>query len=175
VYGGAGGTNSHTLAAGWQTISGRLTAAQVVADTRGPFMRLTQTSADIYVSWVEVSLNPPVESGVYTPTLSEVTNVFGFSAFECQYMRVGDTVTVSGRADIEQRTAGTSNLGITLPIASNLAGPADCAGTALNPALDGVTGIIVPDPINEIAWLQFKTSTQLTANMYFIFAYRVKP
>src|SRR5688500_4743620 len=38
---------------------------------------------------------PVLTSGTYTPTLTNTTNLDGSTAYECQYLRVGNTVTVS--------------------------------------------------------------------------------
>lgn len=76
------------------------------------------------------SLAVPTASGVYTPTLFNVTNLDGSAEFECQYMRVGNTVTVSGQVNINPTGAGPIELGISLPIASNFGTTRDCAGTS---------------------------------------------
>jgi hypothetical protein len=60
-----------------------------------------------------------VFSGTYTPTLTNVTNVASSTAVTCQYMRVGNVVTVSGQVSITA-TAGAAAtvLDMSLPIAS---------------------------------------------------------
>ena len=62
-------------------------------------------------------------SGTYTPTLTNgvvgTTNVAASTASACQYMRVGNIVTVSGQVQIDPQTAATNTvLGMSLPIAS---------------------------------------------------------
>jgi hypothetical protein len=179
VSGGGVGNNTHALAAGWQTISGRLTATQVVADIRGPFMRLTQTSGDIYVAWVEVSLSPPVESGVYVPTVAPGLNVNDADAYECQYLRVGNTVTVSGNVDITPLNANAAtSLRLSLPVSSNFGALEDCAGTANGTAYAVVqaivSGLIQADTTNNEASLFFYTpGTAVDMNMRFHFTYQV--
>jgi hypothetical protein len=64
-----------------------------------------------------------VFSGTYTPTLTNTTNISASTAAACQYMRVGNTVTVSGQVSgITMTAAGSANtvLRMTLPVASNL-------------------------------------------------------
>jgi hypothetical protein len=58
-------------------------------------------------------------SGTYTPTLTGVYNVASSSAYELQYMRVGDVVTVSGYIQASATAANTwTRISITLPISS---------------------------------------------------------
>ena len=61
-----------------------------------------------------------VFSGTYTPTLTNATNIDASTATSCQYMRVGNVVTVSGSVNIDPTAAtGTlAELRISLPIAS---------------------------------------------------------
>jgi hypothetical protein len=75
-----------------------------------------------------------VFSGRYTPVLTNVTNIptGGSTTGTCQYMRVGDVVTVSGQLSINPTTASTNTvLRMTLPIASVFTGTSRaCGGTA---------------------------------------------
>jgi hypothetical protein len=58
-------------------------------------------------------------SGTYTPTLTAVYNVTSFTAFELQYMRVGNVVTVGGYLQAIATAANTwTRISITLPISS---------------------------------------------------------
>ena len=58
-----------------------------------------------------------VESGIYTPTWSGLLNVDAVTAYSCQYMRVGDTVTVSGWVNIDATVDNTlTRLSFSLPI-----------------------------------------------------------
>jgi hypothetical protein len=59
-------------------------------------------------------------SGTYTPTWTGLANVSSVTAFSCQYMRVGDTVTVSGWVTIDPTVDNTAtSLSFSLPINSN--------------------------------------------------------
>ena len=77
------------------------------------------------------ALDKVTDSGTYTPTYTHVANVDATTAYSCQYLRVGDEVTVSGRVDIDPTTAaGTQvQIGVSLPIASNFANSNECGGT----------------------------------------------
>ena len=59
-------------------------------------------------------------SGTYTPTWTGLANVDSVTAFSCQYMRVGDTVTVSGWVTINATVDNTAtSLSFSLPINSD--------------------------------------------------------
>lgn len=76
------------------------------------------------------STTPEICSGTYTPTLTNGTNVAASTAYPSFYQRVGNVVTVSYQVDVDPTSASTqTNLGISLPIASNFASGADSNGT----------------------------------------------
>jgi len=69
-------------------------------------------------------------SGTYTPALTNVTNVATSTNSACQYMRVGNTVTVSGQVVIDPTTANTNTvLEMALPISTTFASSRNCAGS----------------------------------------------
>lgn len=62
-----------------------------------------------------------IASGTYTPTLANVTNTSGLVARVCQWIRVGNVVTVSGSFQATETTgAAVCEASITLPIASDI-------------------------------------------------------
>lgn len=113
-------------------------------------------------------------SGTYTPTLTNVANLAASTAFLCQYMRVNNVVTVSGRVDVDPTTAATdTQLGISLPIASNFANAFECGGTAWAPTLTSEGAAILADPVNDRAVMQWKAVDVTNAARYFSFTYQV--
>jgi hypothetical protein len=70
-----------------------------------------------------------VFSGTYTPTLTNTTNIASSTASACQYLRVGDVVTVSGQVTIDPTIAGACNMKMTLPVASNFGSSRQAGGT----------------------------------------------
>lgn len=73
-----------------------------------------------------------VTSNSYTPTLTNAQNITGSTAFQCQYMRVGNVVTVSGLFAMAPTSGATiTRLGISLPVASNFATVQNCGGSAV--------------------------------------------
>jgi hypothetical protein len=72
-------------------------------------------------------------------------------------MRVGNTVTVSGKVDIDPTLAVStiSELGMSLPIASNLANTEQCAGTGAAAVVASQTLEIKGDTVNDRASFTF--------------------
>lgn len=115
-----------------------------------------------------------IRSGTYTPTLYNITNIATSTAYACQWMRVGNVVTVSGRVDITASGNGLTELGITLPVASAFNAPSqsECAGTAYD-IINPQGAIIVADGINARARLQFLATGPNNHHFWFSFTYVV--
>lgn len=113
-------------------------------------------------------------SGTYTPTLFNDANLDASTAYSCQYLRNGDVVTVSGRVDIDPTlTATITRLGISLPIASNLANSNECAGAAGSSGIAGQVAAIGGDSTNDRAQMVWLSGDVTNTAMYFIFTYRI--
>lgn len=113
-------------------------------------------------------------SGTYTPTLTNVTNIAASTAYLCQYLRFGNTVLVSGKVDVDPTlTATGSELGISLPIASNFGDIIDCGGVAFAAAVAGQGAAILGDATNNRASMKWVSSDISNQGMAFIFTYRV--
>jgi hypothetical protein len=118
-------------------------------------------------------------SGTYTPTLTNVNRVdiSNSTAYACQYMRVGDVVTVSGKVDIGVTATGITQLNMTLPIASNFSASENCAGTAYvlysGISTNSPAGIMA-DATNDTAQLYyFGNVTGAAQTFVFTFTYRI--
>lgn len=84
------------------------------------------------ITIASISDLPTVASGTYTPTLTNSVNIAASTAYLCQWLRIGNCVTVSGLVRIQQTTTLlTSTLLMSLPIASNLT-TAQLGGTAIS-------------------------------------------
>lgn len=116
-----------------------------------------------------------LNSGVYTPTLTNVANLDASTAFQCQYMRVGSVVTVSGKVAVDPTAAALTQLGISLPIASNIGAQEDCAGSAAASGIAGLCAAILGDSTNDRAQLEFIAVDLTNQPLYFSFSYRVLP
>jgi len=70
-------------------------------------------------------------SGTYTPTVTSTANIQSASATECQYIRVGNVVTMSGSFSIDPISASTTtSIELSLPIASNFDNISNLGGVA---------------------------------------------
>lgn len=97
-------------------------------------------------------------SGTYTPTATNVSNLDASTPSVWQYMRVGNTVTVSGEVFLNPTTISTlTEIRFTLPIASSLTAATQCAGTASSPAAS--FGTIAGDATNDQAFLTLNSVT----------------
>jgi hypothetical protein len=68
-----------------------------------------------------------VFSGTYTPTLTNSSGIASSTASACQYMRVGNVVTVSGQVIIDGEET-TADMRMSLPIASAFTAGRHAAG-----------------------------------------------
>lgn len=115
-----------------------------------------------------------VNGGTYTPTLTNVANLDASTAYQCQYFQVGTVVTVSGKVDVDPTLAATSTqLGISLPVASNIGAAEDCAGTAFSPTIAGQGAAILGDAANNRAQMEWISGDITNQPMYFVFVYEV--
>lgn len=115
---------------------------------------------------------PNILSGTYTPSLTNSTNISSSTANPCQYLRVGNTVVVSGNVVLSFTASNTASaLGISLPIASNLGQIYHLAGTGSS-GNGNYHGSIQGDATNDRATLQI-TPNALTGTIFFQFTYQV--
>lgn len=111
-------------------------------------------------------------SGTYTPSLTNTANLDASTAYECQYIRVGSVITVSGKVDMDPTAGATlTQIGISLPVASNLAAEQDCCGTACSKV--GDVAAIYADSTNDVAMLEYVSSGTANKSFYFTFTYAV--
>jgi hypothetical protein len=112
-------------------------------------------------------------AGTWTPTLTNVTNLDASTAYEGQYVRFGSTVTCSGKVDVDPTAAAATELGISLPIASNFAATEQCAGVGQTPAVAQESVAILADATNNRASMQWIATDTANRSVYFTFTYQV--
>lgn len=123
----------------------------------------------------QVPVSAFLSSGTYTPTLTNGTNVAASTAYPCQYMQVGNTVTVSGKIDIDPTGAGATILGISLPIASALTNDYQAGGTS-SAGIELYAGSIKGDATNDRVQLDYVipiTGSTGNTSWYFSFTYQI--
>jgi len=135
---------------------------------------ITNTSAALTTPAFTGVPTGTITSGTYTPTLTNVTNIAASTAYECQYLRVGNTVTVSGKVDMDVTIGAASELGMSLPIASAMTAEENLGGTASSPAAASLVSAVRADATNDRAAFVF-TAISLTNDSYwFEFTYQIK-
>jgi hypothetical protein len=113
-------------------------------------------------------------SGTYTPSLTNTTNIDASTAYTCQYMRVGNVITVSGRVDIDPTATGRIVLGMSLPISSNFTGTSQAGGTFSSIAATTVNaGSISSDSTNDRATFDGVVTVTTSTGFSFSFTYLV--
>lgn len=114
-----------------------------------------------------------VTSGVYSPTLTSVTNIQASTTAECQYLRIGSTVLVSGVIQVDPTAAAASELGISLPIASDFGAVSDCGGTAVWTGVAQESAGIRGDATNNRAAMVWVATDATDQQVAFTFTYQV--
>jgi hypothetical protein len=118
-----------------------------------------------------------VFSGTYTPTLTNSTNVAASTAAVCQYMRVGNVVTVSGQVFIDVTTTATDSiLLMSLPIASDFSFARQCAGTgaSITAGSYGTETIgIMGNTASDVAEFRLRPTSVANLDYRFSFTYLV--
>ena len=110
----------------------------------------------------------------WTPTLTNVANLDGSTAFECLYLQLGGIVVVAGRVSVDPTLPATqTTLGISLPVASNLGAVEDAAGVAFAGAIAGQGAAIEADAANNRLSMQWISGDVTDQPMSFIAAYEV--
>jgi hypothetical protein len=111
-------------------------------------------------------------SGTYTPTWTGLANVTSVTAFSCQYMRVGDTVTVSGWVTIDPVSDNTAtSLSFSLPINSNTSSVNFLNGTGVTQG--GGAAASLSGYGANFGEFEVIPSLATAVNYSFIFTYRI--
>ena len=129
-------------------------------------------------NWRIISTITASVSGTYTPTLTKVTNLSGTpNAFQCQYAKVDDVVTVSGRIGAEPTTINLlTELRVSLPVTSAISASTNVAGTATGitstPTIEAC--VIEGDATNDAALMRWQAGATSDHDFFFTFTYLVQ-
>jgi len=128
-----------------------------------------QTQAD--ATDVIVDALPILVSGTYTPTLTNISNVTSSGTYSAQYLRVGNTVQVSGRFDCQATATGIVTIDLSIPIASDFTtGEHLCGSGGSN---SGFILRILAESTNDRARITYNAPTTSNTALAFIFSYRI--
>jgi hypothetical protein len=121
---------------------------------------------------ITIAPQETTSSGNYTPTWTGITNVDSVTAFECRWMRIGDTLTVSGKVAINATVDNTAtSASFTLPTSAvnPQAGYMNGVGTQEG---GGASGSILGYGYNT-GIFELLPLLDTTVNYSFIFTYRI--
>ena len=113
-----------------------------------------------------------VESGVYTPTYTAVSNIDGVTAYDAHYIKIGNVVSVAGKVDFNATATGDAQFGISLPFGSNFNATEDCAGT-FSEGQSVSSGMVTADTSNLRANVRVNALSASNRVATFIFMYRI--
>jgi hypothetical protein len=112
-------------------------------------------------------------SGTYTPTLSSVYNIASSTAFVCQYMRVGNVVTVSGVINVTATATNTwTRISMTLPISSNFDFSYRAGGGGGANSTNNVC-VILAGASTSVVYLDAYPNSTNSLSYYFSYTYQI--
>ena len=117
-----------------------------------------------------------LDSGTYTPALTDVTNLDSSTPRLCTYTRVGDIVSVCGQFVVDLTASGNFRLRMSLPIASNFVNNQNGSGTAqgLGTSTSNVAwAALYSDITNDEIYINGQSNLTVGITYYFNFSYRV--
>lgn len=137
--------------------------------------RLYGTALHNNAGAVTGTTNQYIASGTYTPTLFLADNMTGATAQPCQWMRVGNVVTVSGSlSSFDPTSTGVfTAVSITLPIASTFVLSGNCCGAGAGVDYDEAFVIYGSSALNEAVLAADSLSVATSTTVYFTFTYVV--
>lgn len=161
---------------GDHTFDGSVTTpGGLVASGANTLSGATTISGDVTISTTGGELR---HGPNYTPTLGTITaNVASSTANPHRWFRVGDCVTVQGSISVTPTAAAatTTQLGISLPIATNFAALVDVQAPALSHGnLGNTTGYITASVASDIVFLTFFAGSTSADTWSYTFVYEVK-
>lgn len=117
----------------------------------------------------------PFDSGLYTPTLTNGTNVAASTTFEAQWIRIDDVVNVSGVVSVDPTNAtADTRLGVSLPFTSNIGSQEDVSGVCGQHVVSALSaGSVRGDTSNNRAELLMHPSGSGNSAWSFIFQYQI--
>lgn len=169
---GGGAADSAYRYDGGNALFGTSSATRFVMTNDG---RLYGTALHNNAGAVTGTANQYIASGTYTPTLTSVLNVTSTTARVCQWLRVGNVVTVSGSANVTFTASSAGQIDISLPIASNFTTVGQCSGVGSQDQTSGnFTGVITCDTTNDRASYKCASGAGgVAAELHFTFTYVV--
>lgn len=115
-----------------------------------------------------------IDSGTYTPTLTNTTNITSSSASVCQYTKIYSTVVVSGQVTVAATAIGACVLKVTLPTASNFTSSAQAAGVLSTTTSGGTAhGAVLAGVTDDMFEFRFTATSTATTTYSFTVTYQI--
>ena len=168
------GTFSSTLSATATTVT-TLETGQGANELYDMDQDVLTTSAPTFATINTGNGAVELAAGVYTPTYTSVANVDSSTPYECQYERVGNTVTTSCLLNVDATTSGVLvQIQATLPVASNLGASQDSVGTATATSVAAFSaGTVLGDLTTDRVQIEYLAPSAANHTVTFIFTYQV--
>lgn len=116
---------------------------------------------------------PTLASGIYTPTSSGEVNC-ATTMFDAQYLRVGSTVTVSGRFRCDAvLTATATSFAMDLPVASSFIASYEAGGVAFSGTIAGLGAQIAATASASTITVSFISTDLGNNDFFFSFTYQI--
>lgn len=165
-------TTSNKLSAFAATTSAEL--AGVISDETGSGALVFGSSPTLATPAFTGNPTGTITSDTYQPTITNTTNIDASTTATCNYMRVGNVVTVSGAISVDPTADGgtPTEARITLPIASNFSGAENCVGFLHN-AAHTEFGLVAGNAAADLAALTWLSQSTTDHTIYFHFTYRI--
>lgn len=178
-----GGTGASTKTVGFNNLSpiavrgdliignGTNSATRLPIGSNGFVLTSTGTTA----TWQALG-GGTVYGGVYTPSLTGITNTVSTTAYECQFSRVSNVVTVSGALNVNVAASSADTVvGIALPVASNLTIDSQCCGTGscATPGFYNVGAAVIGNITTDTANMLFIPNATGDKKYVFNFTYKI--
>jgi hypothetical protein len=116
-----------------------------------------------------------VESGTYTPTITESTNIASSSLHAASYVRIGSMVHVAIMATIDTTTGSSASIiKFSLPFSSDITAFSDVIGAGAS-TVDDMSGTFNGSTGDDTALLAFDSNAGATSQLWgMTFQYEIK-
>lgn len=126
--------------------------------------------------YVKLSTLPTIAQGDYSPVVTGVSNVSSVTLNAAMhYSRLGNYVEVDGSLLVTPLAAGSLQVDISLPIASNFASSYDLNGNATSPAAGVIAGSLIAETAGDKARLVIYSPDGVARYWRLYFRYKVIP
>lgn len=115
---------------------------------------------------------PVTVSGTWTPTLNNTTNISASVSNICQYMRIGNVITLSGYVQVDPINTGSVQLEVSVPVSVDFTNFSQAAGFARTDNGD-IAGIAQANATTDGLSLIMTATTTNNRNVAFQATYRI--